>query len=363
MNEYIVQPSWYWDDYITHHGIKGQKWGVRRFQNPDGSVTAAGAKRYYGLGERVTNGLSNHYKKTYKMTDAQAKAEAEKTKKFLRNVAIGAGVAIGVGVGVYAARKIGRSYFDTAIKAGKTLQTLSDHPDRMKSGQAFYAAYRKGDKLKYLGGWGEKKVQTIFGPMGSGEYKKAITAPIKEKTKIAGYRSGKKTFDSLMKNNSEFRDLFNKEASSNDLKDIRNQFGKKDWQYKHYTFKNNYERFNRFDLLNNDPSNTTQQRLQKIFYDSLKNKGYAGVKDFNDNIKSGYNTKAIMLFDKSKIGDQSVRQLSADEVAKGQRYMNAMLKVDEYTKPKYVAAGTAYISSLALLGKAADTETKYERRR
>jgi hypothetical protein len=34
-------------DYaIAHHGIKGQKWGVRRFQNPDGSLTAAGRRRY-----------------------------------------------------------------------------------------------------------------------------------------------------------------------------------------------------------------------------------------------------------------------------------------------------------------------------
>lgn len=31
---------------IKHHGIKGQKWGRRRYQNPDGSLTAAGRKRY-----------------------------------------------------------------------------------------------------------------------------------------------------------------------------------------------------------------------------------------------------------------------------------------------------------------------------
>ena len=35
---------------LRHHGIKGQKWGVRRFQNSDGSLTAAGRKRY-GDGE------------------------------------------------------------------------------------------------------------------------------------------------------------------------------------------------------------------------------------------------------------------------------------------------------------------------
>ena len=33
--------------YLIHHGIKGQKWGIRRFQNEDGSLTAEGKKRYY----------------------------------------------------------------------------------------------------------------------------------------------------------------------------------------------------------------------------------------------------------------------------------------------------------------------------
>lgn len=34
------------DAYLSHHGILGQKWGVRRYQNTDGTLTDLGKKRY-----------------------------------------------------------------------------------------------------------------------------------------------------------------------------------------------------------------------------------------------------------------------------------------------------------------------------
>lgn len=63
-------------DVLYHHGIKGQKWGVRRFQNKNGSLTPAGKERYAddGIEKRV-------------------ETPEERKKRIARNVAIGAAAA------------------------------------------------------------------------------------------------------------------------------------------------------------------------------------------------------------------------------------------------------------------------------
>lgn len=52
-NVYIITPSggFISETELYHHGIKGMRWGVRRYQNSDGSLTTAGKKRYYDTPE------------------------------------------------------------------------------------------------------------------------------------------------------------------------------------------------------------------------------------------------------------------------------------------------------------------------
>ena len=75
-----------YDPYeLTHWGIKGMKWGVRRFQNKDGSLTAKGGKRYNGSDYQPRKSLGqkiSYYKKAAKKKANLKKArEARAAKK------------------------------------------------------------------------------------------------------------------------------------------------------------------------------------------------------------------------------------------------------------------------------------------
>lgn len=77
------------NDILAHHGILGQKWGVRRFQNEDGSLTGAGRKRYLS-GEKMSSSktdskVTRKTKSDYNtMSDKEFKAKYQTSKETYR---------------------------------------------------------------------------------------------------------------------------------------------------------------------------------------------------------------------------------------------------------------------------------------
>ena len=331
---------------LYHHGIKGQKWGIRRFQNNDGSLTPAGRKRY------DDDGPSQKKQKKYKipenkslhrlkiedkyqkqgMTKEQAEQAAAKRIR-AEQFAVAAGAVTVAACVAYAKHKAYST--DKILSKDIEFQRIMKlHPDATIHEGRQYMSYKKEDKSIYKSQLAAHFTKEIKGS-NTNEKIYDVTVKAKQDIKMASEKRARETFEKLYKNDPEFRKSLSKAAKdagddlSSGLKRIQEQLAEG------VELSDKRIKTKAYDLFNVSLADTTDEgkaRAQK-FYDALKEQGMNAILDMNDKKYSLYNAKApIITFDGSY--DYSKRVLENSEIAEN------MLKPAGSLK-RNIAAGAA----------------------
>ena len=378
---------------LTHHGIKGMKWGVRRFQNKDGSLTPAGRRRYDepNVGRdseqpadrvvrkskdrgttisresklKVNNSQgSTNYKipknkslhrlqleeKYMKngMTREQAEQAAAKRIRTEKYVAAAAGVTVAACV-AYSKYKgyTGDKVFEKNTEFQRIMR-LAENAEIREGRQ--YLAVDKKDKIKYKGLLGDtfdvniqadKKINEAFGRETVREAVYDVTVKNKDTVKVASRKRAEDAFMKLYNEDSEFRKALQERAKETTedmgfLKPFSKKLGEGKLE-KHQLRKYGYDVFNTL-LVDNDKRSTSNANK---FYDALRKQGMNALEDVNDKKYSGYNAKMpIITFDGNF--DYVKREMSKSEIMS-----NNKKATDMTTRPALIKAGATFIGMYA----------------
>ena len=298
-------------DELYHHGIKGQKWGRRRFQNEDGSLTPAGKERYDDDGPsekkqkeyKIPENKSTHRLKIeekYKTKGMSAKEAEQAAAKRIRGEQYAVAAAAVTVTACIAYNKYKNYNVDKSISTEKQFQRIlkTANPDAPVRKGARYVSYDKRDNKKYAGIYGGELLNRKTPD--ENIYKMAIKS--KENVKVASEKRARETFEQLYKNDPEFKKNFIQRVKDNQLSmmhkpgmtrtigDIVDGKDLSDKQLK----KQAYDAFN---IMLVDQDDRGRSNASK-FYEALKKQGVQAVNDMNDKKYSGYNAKSpLILFD------------------------------------------------------------------
>ena len=231
------------DEFIAHHGIQGQKWGVRRFQNPDGSLTDEGRRRLGYDDNRV-------FKDEWKQDRVIAKGT--KTTRVMK--------VNPDNYEYYEDPKLVKKYRDIALK---------DLDEKEKKYQDKYMSVIES-KLTNDNKRGDAFYLNWFGDSGF-DYDKVVVDEFiaKKPLKVA---SGEKVINEIIKNIGDQK----LETAYNTI----NSLDKRTWAFG----KDNPEGYysNKSRLKNLTMEYTTNKELFDKVNSSLKKLGYDAVMDVND---------------------------------------------------------------------------------
>lgn len=313
---------------LYHYGIKGQKWGVRRYQNDDGSLTPSGKKRYSddsqinsikrnetprkGLIQKRKDKLTEHYiSKGYKPNTAKTMAEQRmKTEAVLAVVGTIAVTAVAVKV----ARRIGQDYVDQTFKSGKIIQNIGANPNANFKDTPFFAAINRSDKKAYGMNYPREKRAMVKRGVhrGGHEYQGIYNNQIKliGDVKRASVANAQKIFYKKMDNDPQFR----KEV----LDTLKKTKYSDDYAAEKYLQSGKHARklYDRFNQALATPE-FQAAGIHKKYYDEMKKHGYNAILDINDTRYSGYkqiSKDPTIFFGDDKWEKISNRKLSDTEI-------------------------------------------------